>query len=151
MNQYTINPPIGTIACWKTAEGKRNFIKIIEGTSDNYIPYARYLIENNLKQKLKKGEIVHHINENKLDDNILNLKVMSISDHISFHNKGKIPFKAIKMASLYYKQERDKIFKIVMKLYLNGKSLRKIAKDLGKGRGTITKIIKENQKGGKKK
>jgi len=63
---------------------KRNYIKI----NQKWEPYARYLIEKKIR-KLKKGEIVHHINRNKLDDRIENLQIKTIGEHISEHLKGK--------------------------------------------------------------
>lgn len=45
----------------------------------------RNIAEEHLKRKLKIGEVVHHINGNKLDNNITNLLVMTNSDHMKLH------------------------------------------------------------------
>lgn len=49
----------------------------------------RFVMEQYVGRKLKKGEIVHHINGNKKDNRIKNLKIMKSGEHMSFHNKGK--------------------------------------------------------------
>jgi hypothetical protein len=49
----------------------------------------RYLMEIKLQRELQKGELVHHINENILDNRIENLQLTNKSEHISIHMKGK--------------------------------------------------------------
>lgn len=47
-------------------------------------------MENHLGRYLLPNEIVHHIDENKLNNNIENLKLFnSMAEHMSFHMKGK--------------------------------------------------------------
>ena len=50
---------------------------------------ARYLMEKSLNRELKQNEIIHHINENPMDDRIENLQVMSRSEHGKLHGNGK--------------------------------------------------------------
>lgn len=45
----------------------------------------RFIMEEYLCRKLSKKEVIHHINCNKSDNRIENLKVMSISEHTKFH------------------------------------------------------------------
>lgn len=54
----------------------------------NYFGH-RLAMENYLGRKLTKNEIVHHINENKSDNRIENLQVMTRSEHMSLHKKLK--------------------------------------------------------------
>lgn len=47
-------------------------------------------MEEYLGRKLDKSEVVHHINENTLDNRIENLQVMSQAEHNTLHKKGKV-------------------------------------------------------------
>lgn len=50
----------------------------------------RFVMEQHLKRKLSKDEHVHHIDENKENNSIENLTVMSRSEHMRFHAKDRI-------------------------------------------------------------
>lgn len=45
--------------------------------------------EHRLVMGLPDGMVVHHINENKLDNRPENLQIMTRTDHIILHRKGK--------------------------------------------------------------
>jgi len=47
--------------------------------------YHRYLIEQSLGRKLQSDEVVHHIDGNKQNNSLDNLKVMSRSEHSKIH------------------------------------------------------------------
>ena len=48
----------------------------------------RIVMEKKIKRKLKKKEVVHHINSNRLDNQIHNLMLFpSQKAHASFHSK----------------------------------------------------------------
>ena len=63
--------------------------KYEQGIVDGEYGYIhRLVLEKALGRSLNKGEVVHHINGDKLDNRLVNLKVMSRGDHIRLHAKG---------------------------------------------------------------
>lgn len=50
------------------------------------VPRARFLLEEHLGRKLKRTEIVHHKDDNPLNDCIDNLEILTRSEHIKHHN-----------------------------------------------------------------
>ena len=49
----------------------------------------RVVMENFIKRKLKKNEVVHHINGNKKDNRIENLIIMKLKKHNCFEANKK--------------------------------------------------------------
>jgi len=45
----------------------------------------RYVMEQHIGRKLKKGEEVHHIDGNKMNNSIENLMLLTIDEHKKFH------------------------------------------------------------------
>jgi len=48
----------------------------------------RLIMENHLGRKLLASEIVHHKDENRLNNSIDNLEIMTRSEHIKHHHTG---------------------------------------------------------------
>lgn len=55
----------------------------------NRVLEHRLVIEKHLGRYLRPEEHVHHINENRLDNRLENLQIMTHEEHISHHHKGK--------------------------------------------------------------
>ena len=53
-------------------------------------PYMHDLVAEAFIGPMNDNEIVHHINENKTDNNIQNLRIQTASQHVRHHNEGKI-------------------------------------------------------------
>ena len=72
------------------------------------------VVEENIGRKLLKAEIVHHINEDKTDNRIENLSIMTLSDHTKLHRvKAKtIILKCSVCESDYEVREAIYIYKI---------------------------------------
>ncbi|WP_066689103.1 HNH endonuclease [Christensenella intestinihominis] len=56
-------------------------------TKDGYVFEHRIVMERLIGRFLNESEVVHHINHNRSDNRIENLKLMKRSDHCSFHMK----------------------------------------------------------------
>lgn len=101
-----------------TANG-RTFIHVpdypIEG---NYVARARFLVEQSLGRYLDYDELVHHKDENKSNDDLDNLEVISRSAHTILHNR----------------LSRRIDYDLVKTLVENGLGYRRVANELGVSR-----------------
>lgn len=77
---------------WGNAKINHNlgYYQISSQKEGNYGKYLHRLIfEKFYNMEIPKGFVVHHKNENKLDNCILNLQLMSLSEHIKLHCSGE--------------------------------------------------------------
>lgn len=84
---------------WKGGKfiAKNGYIYILQPNHPNalkkgyvgYIAEHRLVMSEHIKRPLKSNEIVHHINGNKSDNKLKNLKLMLRKEHNSMHCIGK--------------------------------------------------------------
>lgn len=58
-----------------------------KANSKGLYPLHRVLMENKLGRYLSSNEVVHHSNEDKTDNSIENLELLSVKDHTKHHSK----------------------------------------------------------------
>lgn len=58
-------------------------------TSLGYIPEHRLIMEKKIGRYLKSGELVHHIDGNRSNNKLENLKIITKSEHMKLHSKEK--------------------------------------------------------------
>jgi len=81
---------------WKPIGAKRMnkgyiYVKITEGKGfQNWTQEHRFVMEQRLGRKLRKYEIVHHINGKKDDNRLSNLRLMTDKQHRRFHTKHNL-------------------------------------------------------------
>lgn len=68
--------------------GYLSFYRLVDGTRKRFKCH-RHILEMILGRKLYHFEIVHHINGNRLDNDLNNLKIMTIEEHSSTHGGSK--------------------------------------------------------------
>ena len=58
-------------------------------TKDGYVMEHTLVVEESIGRYLREDEVVHHINKIRNDNRIENLKLMTTSEHCSFHMKER--------------------------------------------------------------
>jgi len=126
-------------------------VKTPEGFKRKHI----YVMEQKLGRKLMQGEVVHHVDGNKLNNRIENLSVMSSSDHTVLHHTGakrsvetrhKISIKAKARAARgeypSQKLSKEQVVEIRAKYKQADDGYTTLAKQYGVTRANIRNIVK---------
>jgi hypothetical protein len=104
-----LNRKLNPTKMTKEMRAKMRKVRLGTGEGKTYTKYYgrhahRVVAEQKLGRKLKKNEVVHHIDGNRRNNNPDNLMVFSSSaDHMRYHvqikkffEKGEIPLKIVK-------------------------------------------------------
>jgi hypothetical protein len=99
------------------------------------------------------GYCVHHIDENKLNNNVSNLKILRADEHAIIHNKGKkgsekqreciIRFNHTRKGTRQPFHRKDITYKQVDELFKKSYSINKIALLLNVGWDTVKSRVKD--------
>lgn len=88
------NVPIGTISIRRDKDRKRmyyNWIKVKDGCQqENFMLYARYVYEQAHNVKLKKNQLILHLDGNSLNDNIDNLMLIEQKENAVLNKEFKV-------------------------------------------------------------
>lgn len=87
--EYPFNSKWGKGYLVTNTENRKNVILYNNPRDRTTISYARYLMSVNLKRFLKKEEQVDHIDEDKTNDVLDNLQILSIAENNKKHIKIK--------------------------------------------------------------
>lgn len=120
------------------------------------IQVHRLLMQYKIKSKIPNHLYVHHIDGNKNNCSMYNLKLMDISTHQSFHNKGKtlsadhkskIAIKNTKRKGSMYKIRRTDIgVNEVVDLFKSGLSPFSISKKINLSYNAVMRRLKQHDK-----
>ncbi|WP_066452435.1 HNH endonuclease signature motif containing protein [Anaerotruncus rubiinfantis] len=58
-------------------------------TADGYVMQHRLMMEDHIGRFLTDDEVIHHINHNRSDNRIENLRLMNVRDHAALHMKER--------------------------------------------------------------
>lgn len=110
----------------------------------------RYLVEQFIGRKLSRNEVVHHIDGNKKNNDISNLKVMSLSEHTKIHSIERTISEETKLkisnslkgkkSPMRNKSEQDIIN--IAKKYKEFQNYRKVDRFFNYANGTTGEIIR---------
>ena len=60
-----------------------------DSNSEGYVMEHHLIMEEHIGRRIKKNEVVHHINRIRDDNDIKNLQLMTFKEHCSFHMKER--------------------------------------------------------------
>jgi HNH endonuclease len=77
-------------------------------TKNNYVLLHRVIVENDINRLLTSDEIIHHIDENKFNNDLSNLKIMTQSEHQILHKTIGLSMVKLKCPSCEIEFDKEK-------------------------------------------
>jgi len=114
-------------------------------TKLGYVAEHRLVMEAHIGRRLKPTEAVHHIDEDRLNNNINNMQLFdgngmhSISEHIKYRTERGTFTNDVRLASRRFSEEQDQE---IMKLKNSGKTAGQIADIMGVQRHVIYTAVR---------
>jgi hypothetical protein len=146
--RYTDEPSYpGGMALKPDADLKSNYRAAkVEGRR---IDMHRRIMEQHLGRRLTRGEIVHHINGDKMDNRIENLQIMSRSEHTKHHIAAGDYVSVLDARDHVPRGEESSNAKLteddirtILRRRAAGQTCREVAEDFPVGRYAIAKICR---------
>ena len=123
-----------------------NEYKYKKDKNGKYRPIHRLVMEEHIGRSLSTFEIVHHIDNNKYNNRIDNLKIISREEHTSLHHTGLK--KTFPRDYKPHNKISEEIQIKIEKLYNSGMCYSKIGKTLKISGQTVSRyVLKINQEG----
>lgn len=72
-------------------DGRQHVVLYFKDKTRKTVSYPRYILEMSLGRHLGPNEDVHHINGDHTDNRLVNLQIISHSDHCRGHRPGRPP------------------------------------------------------------
>jgi hypothetical protein len=117
---------------------------VVVKTESGFVRKHVLVMERHIGRKLLPGEIVHHKDENKLNNDISNLEIMLHGEHTVMHHTGARRSDATRRnisrsKSVIGEEDAEKIRERVF----NGETQKSLAKAYGVGEMVISRIVRK--------
>lgn len=112
-------------------------------TDRGYVRKHVHVMEQHIGRMLARDEVVHHIDQNKLNNDISNLQLMTHAEHTALHNRLSPVSKETgrKIARALYKYSYA-LAKAARELVASGMSQRSVAERLGMSQMAVSRIVR---------
>jgi len=124
-------------------------VKLFKNRKEKTIRTHHLLFETFNNYKLKKDEVVHHIDKNPLNNDLNNFQLMADSDHKSFHNSGENHYNAFGKNNPFYGKHHSDEIKELIRERMTGKYCGENNPFYGKNHSEKTKQLMKEKKIGK--
>ncbi len=116
---------------------------VLEKASGEWVGQHVLVMERHIGRKLTRGEVVHHIDQDKRNNELTNLQLMSNADHTALHNKldpaSRATFKKISIANRKLSLEQAEMVRSIVSC---GASQRRAGEIYGVSQMVVSRIVR---------